>query len=235
MSLIGAFDAAVAAHAAGLCQLVYEPWAVVKAALGDDVDIIDVGPAQAMLVRNQLGRFLVVRGTQVTSGWSWADIVSNMELKMVPWAWDSRAHQGYAEQCRLLLDGVTDLLRVSAPPIYLTGHSLGGAVATLLASILPCAAVYSFGAPKVGDARLSRLIVGRTQLFRVVHCADIAPKYPVILGDYVHHPPYLRLGRGGEMSEDSWSPSDDVPVPLVLGVFDHRVSEYGSKLRGAQL
>lgn len=36
--------------------------------------------------------------------------------------------------------------------MFMTGHGLGAALATLMASVRTPAALYTFGSPKVGDA-----------------------------------------------------------------------------------
>ena len=64
-------------------------------------------------------------------------------------------------------------------PIYITGHSLGGAlavVATWYMSMPKLAACYTFGAPKVGDGGpLGRF---RTPIYRVVNGRDPVPDLP---------------------------------------------------------
>ena len=64
-------------------------------------------------------------------------------------------------------------------PLYITGHSLGGAlavVATWYQSERRLAACYTFGAPRVGDHRL----MGRfkTPIYRIVNAADPVPYVP---------------------------------------------------------
>lgn len=64
-------------------------------------------------------------------------------------------------------------------PLYVTGHSLGGAlavVATWYQSSHHLAACYTFGAPKVGDKGLHGYF--RTPIYRVVNAADPVPWLP---------------------------------------------------------
>jgi alpha-beta hydrolase superfamily lysophospholipase len=61
-------------------------------------------------------------------------------------------------------------------PLFLTGHSLGGALATLAASRWPARACYTFGAPRVGDGAFARTL--RAPLYRVVNGQDVVPRVP---------------------------------------------------------
>lgn len=65
-------------------------------------------------------------------------------------------------------------------PIFLTGHSLGGALATVAAQELEedytIAACYTFGSPRVGNAEWSDSL--KTAVYRVVHGADGVPMVP---------------------------------------------------------
>ena len=66
-------------------------------------------------------------------------------------------------------------------PIYLTGHSMGGAiavVATWYMKMQRLAACYTFGAPKIGDIGLLGRF--RTPIYRVVNGRDPIPNYPPI-------------------------------------------------------
>ena len=64
-------------------------------------------------------------------------------------------------------------------PLYVTGHSLGGALATLATWYLAgdkLAACYTFGAPRVGDGQLLNRF--RTPIYRIVNGADPVPFVP---------------------------------------------------------
>lgn len=74
--------------------------------------------------------------------------------------------------------------------LFITGHSLGGALAALYATMLnytgetevasKIGAVYTFGQPRVGDADFAEYaaehLAGR--YFRVVYCNDVVPRVP---------------------------------------------------------
>ncbi|WP_159396851.1 lipase family protein [Sorangium cellulosum] len=106
------------------------------------------------------------------------------------------------------------------PSLYITGHSLGGALAVLAAALLYAQAdagvfgrdrrqvrswirgVYTYGQPMVGDAAFASMNgdLGK-KLFRHVYRRDIVPRLPPrIMGDFMH------FGQQYDSSEASWMP-----------------------------
>lgn len=76
--------------------------------------------------------------------------------------------------------------------IYVTGHSLGGALATVAADRLRrmdwLPTVCTFGAPRVGNANFAAQydLALKPFTWRVVHANDIVPRVPWLLGGYRH-------------------------------------------------
>ncbi|KAK6130506.1 hypothetical protein DH2020_035764 [Rehmannia glutinosa] len=90
--------------------------------------------------------------------------------------------------------------------IYVTGHSLGGALATLLALELSSSqlakhgaisvTMYNFGSPRVGNRRFAEIYNEKVKdSWRVVNHRDIIPTVPRLMG-YCHvaQPVYLAAG-----------------------------------------
>lgn len=76
-------------------------------------------------------------------------------------------------------------------PIYITGHSLGGAIATISATDLKeifgnIHTVLTFGEPRVGNADFSTYFMGVAENYRVVHYGDIVPHIPPSSFGFVH-------------------------------------------------
>ena len=71
-------------------------------------------------------------------------------------------------------DGNGDLL-----PLFITGHSLGGALAMLATKLVAPdvnGACYTFGAPRVGNYEYFRSV--KTPVYRIVNSSDIVPRVP---------------------------------------------------------
>lgn len=87
-----------------------------------------------------------------------------------------------------------------------TGHSLGGAVATLAATYLRRdgfpADVYSFGSPRVGNDRFVNFVTQQPGAeYRVTHGRDPVPRLPPIIFGYRHTSPEYWLD-GGSLDVD---------------------------------
>lgn len=136
---------------------------------------------------------LICRGTENKL----ADIRTDAQcpLRLWPGGSQSKAHQGFSTQADIILAD----LKTQHPtaglerPLWITGHSLGGALAVLLALQLSTirgmklAGLVTFGQPKVGDALLTQAITQQLLPFyrRYVNQRDIVPKLPP-LPDYRH-------------------------------------------------
>jgi len=105
-----------------------------------------------------------------------------------------RVHRGfYAAMKAVEPDLTASLAPAQDARLWVTGHSLGGALAMLWAlraaqSGYDIAGVYTFGQPRAGDAAFSRLYDSRLKIrtWRSVHAEDVVPRMPWLLGRYRH-------------------------------------------------
>lgn len=154
-----------------------------------------------------LNRLIIVsfRGSNTIENW-----LTNLQFDLVSTdiCRSCTVHRGFWQSW---LDSRTDILAcikaaAKTHPGYklaLTGHSLGGAIATLAAAELRNSgedvALYTFGAPRVGSARLSEYISQQKGgNYRVTHWNDPVPRLPPLALGYVHISPeyYINKGNG---------------------------------------
>ncbi|KAI8937728.1 hypothetical protein NX059_005428 [Plenodomus lindquistii] len=84
--------------------------------------------------------------------------------------------------------------------IAVTGHSLGGAIATLAAAQLRNSgnkvALYNFGSPRVGGSEISSYITNQAGgNYRVTHWNDPVPKLPLAIMGFVHISPEYYINK----------------------------------------
>ena len=144
------------------------------------------------------------------------------------------------------------------PPLYVTGHSLGGALATIAAAGLvdnsiDVAGVYTFGQPRVGDRTFVNQLNSRTQgkIFRFVNNNDLVPHVPPPFSVWNPTRFYGHVGKatyfdGKGMMTASGSYTLSRRITAVVSGFakgvvgsgfncitDHRMEYYISHLEGA--
>jgi len=129
---------------------------------------------QAILIGMQDKIVLSFRGTEAMS---FKDMKTDFTATLVPCETGGGIHEGFDKayngiigkiEARLAKDDVKDKV------LYLSGHSLGGALAVIAAKKLKhgagLAACYTFGMPRVGDAKWITGI--KTPIYRVVNAVD---------------------------------------------------------------
>ena len=108
----------------------------------------------------------------------------NFSTKLLPS--EGRVHSGFysayfvlAKQIMINIQKAKTKLENQNIPVYFTGHSLGGAMATIAArDLLPDSngAVYTYGAPCLGDYDYFNCM--KTPIFRTVNSCDLVPRMP---------------------------------------------------------
>ena len=115
---------------------------------------------------------LVFRGTSGFEGW-----LSNLKAIKTCWPGGGAVHSGFKADFLGLWQKIESSLSKIELPLYFTGHSLGGAFAILAASIFPAKAVYTFGAPKTGDAVFAESLKN-ARIYRFENERDIVTTVP---------------------------------------------------------
>jgi triacylglycerol lipase len=101
-----------------------------------------------------------------------------------------RVHAGFLSAFNEIRDGFDAIVAARQPGqrLWLTGHSLGGALATLAAAHVGPAALhglYTYGAPRVGDSAFAAVLPQRSY-HRFVHRDDWVVNVPPTVLGYVH-------------------------------------------------
>lgn len=115
---------------------------------------------------------LVFRGTTGLRNW-----FLDMDVRPEPLAPRTVVHRGFVEALGRVLQDLRPHLEALTVPLFMTGHSMGGALAQLAAWYHPAQAVYSFGAPRVGDAGFGDLMAD-VSIYRLVNGRDVVPELP---------------------------------------------------------
>lgn len=199
---------------------------------------VSEGAMQAVVLQSPAEAVLAFRGTDATQSRDWGvDLRANFAA-----AFEGRVHQGFK-------DGMVALwakVRPEVPldrPLWVTGHSLGGALATLGAlqahgEGAPVAGVATFGSPAVGDAAFVAFFTGLLgdRSARVVQAADPVPRVLSPAFGFAHVPALRYLDRKGRLTEaPGWVDRTGDRLRLWLqqpekllaaGVGDHLISSY---------
>ena len=154
-----------------------------------DVRILRGFDTQGFVARQEDAVFVSFRGTEPINVDDWLSDVNFHQRKLhasVP----GLVHGGFAlaleEIMQPMLDAVVELSGGDRTRLFVTGHSMGGALAVLAAALLRfeagrnVAAVYTYGQPRVGDPEFSSAfdtILGDVT-FRYVNDLDIVPHVP---------------------------------------------------------
>lgn len=179
------------------------------------------------------------------------DWLTNLDVSKSAWH-EVRAHEGFVHAFQSV--GGEILKRISgAQSVIITGHSLGGALATLCADAaadmgVDVRAVYTFGSPRVGNGDFAHQYNDdlANVTFRVVNARDPVPHIPWLLGTYRHVATLAYLHKDGSLRLDQ--PLRTHAAELVqkaaafsenlksdfIGVDAHGINAYIAKLNGVR-
>jgi pimeloyl-ACP methyl ester carboxylesterase len=107
-----------------------------------------------------------------------------------------KVHTGFWRSYCSLRDGIEHWLGQDRPKrLVVTGHSLGAAMATVMAALHEQAELITFGCPRVGDREFAERF-GRTAL-RYVDCTDFVTTVPYDFLGYTHFGEMRYIDSGG--------------------------------------
>ncbi len=132
---------------------------------------------------------LAIEGTKEMSDWA-----TNIKFLMM----SDSCHRGFKSNAQRTLSQLVLNYEALNPDrtLVLTGHSLGGATATIIADqLLPVndnIALVTAGSPRPGGRKLKKRLANLTH-YRFVHGDDVVPKTPPYFNGYVHTHPKIYL------------------------------------------
>lgn len=207
------------------------------------VKYYDVNGAQAYLLDGEERSVLAFRGTEPKEK---SDIFADLNALRDPEPTGGRVHQGFqGEVDKLWGSIVADLARRRiSHNLYVCGHSLGAAMATIAAGRLYSGLVdtkcefkklYTFGSPRLGNRRWLKFVKDMPHV-RCVNNNDLVPKVPPALMLYKHHGELCYFNCYGYIRHTSmWQRFKDQlrgrrralqKGQPFDGVYDHVMTEY---------
>jgi triacylglycerol lipase len=126
------------------------------------------------------------RGTELRSSSTLHELLTDANAVPTDFAPGGRVHRGFREALDEIWDGedglaaMLDEIRSANKRcnMWITGHSLGGALAALaFARYEQAAGLYAFGAPRIGDGAFAELFQ-RRPAFRIEYAGDPIPLVP---------------------------------------------------------
>lgn len=230
---LGPFHPASAWWLAELSRLAYRDAgrdALLRSVGLRELDSFDNGGAHAFLLTAREGpapppAIAVFRGTDDLRDW-----MANLQALPVRWPRGGTVHGGFRGSLARIWRPLRRALAARPGPAVLAGHSLGGALALLAGSLVRPRAVWTFGAPPVGDATFARSLAG-IPVHRLVHGRDLVPRLE--LPGLAHTGELHRLGTGGEAARPAAPPAREdrrwyEPPPFLA---DHAPVNYVDALR----
>jgi len=125
---------------------------------------------------------LVFRGTERKP----VDVITDLEISPRLRSTDPVVHEGFKKALDVVWDEIkTELEKLEGVPLFMTGHSLGAALATLAAARHTPRAVYTFGSPLVGNHAFAQTLNG-IPIHRIVDDLDGVTFLPPAQLGYIH-------------------------------------------------
>lgn len=165
----------------------------------DNFTWFDTLGTQAMVVTTDDQCVLAFRGTEPTNITDW---MTDFDIRQVPGPY-GEVHAGFYEALSHVWSDIEPLVLEGDRFVYVTGHSLGGALATLATAQLGFGQLYTFGSPKVFDAKGAKTFDKYHESYRFVNNNDIVARVPLTRYEHIGHLCYF-TSRGKMWVDPSW-------------------------------
>ncbi len=134
------------------------------------------------------------------------DLYDDANAIQKSWQPGGSVHTGFANALKQVQDELLAAINaLNYGTIFYTGHSLGAAMATLLASLRPPTHLYTIGSPLVGDNDFLKTLA-TVSATRFVDCCDLVTRVPpenlYPTNPYKHFGPPSYIDRNRDMYEN---------------------------------
>ena len=167
-----------------------------------DVTFFDNDGSQAYRLRNDHDCVIACRGTEPNE---WNDIRADVNATSVLAETVGKVHRGFKAEVDDLWPMLETALTHNDQTLYICGHSLGGAMATICAGRCFLSHIdtdptelFTYGSPRVGDKRYINHV--DMAHYRFVHNNDVVTRVPPTWMGYRHTGYEVYLNRHGDIA-----------------------------------
>jgi len=160
--------------------------------------VVKTASMHVLVHRTAQNNLVVVRGSDSVS--DWVKVNANMGMEDAP-SLAGRLHKGFKWAAFSLIPDLMPAINLDLPTTFI-GHSMGGAVAQILAAIFvknhyEVTEVITFGQPKVGDKKFVEWYDDQSIItHRIVNQRDMVTTLPSRFGSYKHTKQVVYLSNG---------------------------------------
>ena len=202
---------------------------------------LNIAGAQGHIAANNKNIIISFRGTEPKEiNDLYADVkFGKRKAKLGGEGW---VHSGFQGEVDKLFPTVLQCIpKQTNKKIYITGHSLGGAMATVCASRLEHLnpTLYTYGSPRVGGSWFVRGL--KVEHHRFVNNNDLVPGFPLWIMGYAHHGSLVYINHYGNIRKMTyWQRFKDKlrgrwaamkKKQFFDGLVDHSIGLYADKLK----